>query len=270
MKYYKSANDVEGYSDCYKELRKNWIEKFIILVIIIIGVLIFGLAKFFGFVKKKNEAGIAKVEKRTFWEEVLFGFHLILHPFDGFWDLKHEKRGSVRGAIFHVALAVVAMTYQGSGTAYIFNPNAKYSSVLMQMATVIVPLMLWCVANWCITTLFDGEGNFKDIFIATSYSLLPLSLLIIPATIYSNVATLDEQMIITLINTLAFVWVGLLIFFGTMTTHGYSMGKNILATLGTILGMVFIMFIAMLFFNLVRRMISFVTDVVVEIAYRIK
>lgn len=270
MRYYESANDVQGYSDCYKELRKNWIEKWILLVILIIGVLIFGLAKFFGFVKKKNDAGIAKVEKRTFWEEVLFGFHLILHPFDGFWDLKHEKRGSVRGAIFHVALAVAAMTYQGSGTAYIFNPNAKYSSVLMQMATVIVPLMLWCVANWCITTLFDGEGNFKDIFIATSYSLLPLSLLVIPATIYSNIATLDEQMIITLINTLAFVWVGLLIFFGTMTTHGYSMGKNILATLGTILGMVFIMFIAMLFFNLVRRMISFVTDVVVEIAYRIK
>ena len=63
---------------------------------------------------------------------------------------------------------------------------------------------------------------------------------------------------------------GLLIFFGTMTTHGYSMGKNILATLGTILGMVFIMFIAMLFFNLIRRMISFITDVVVEIAYRVK
>ena len=270
MKYYKSANDVNGYSDCYKELRKNWIEKWIFLVLLIAGVIIFGLAKFFGFVKKKNDAGVAKVEKRTFWEEVLFGFHLILHPFDGFWDLKHEKRGSVRGAIFHVALAVLAMTYQGSGTAYIFSPNAKYNSVLMQMATVIVPLMLWCIANWCITTLFDGEGNFKDIFIATSYSLLPIPLLVIPVTIYSNIATLDEQMILTLVGTLAFAWVGLLIFFGTMTTHGYSMGKNILATLGTILGMVFIMFIAMLFFNLIRRMISFVTDVVVEIAYRIK
>lgn len=268
MVNYKAAGDVEGYSKCFKEQRKMWIEKYIWLVVLIIVALIFGVVKFFKFVKKKNNAGVTKTEKRTFWEEVLFGFHLILHPFDGFWDLKHEKRGSVRGALFHVLLAVVAVTYSGSGTAYIFNPDASSKSVLVQMATVIVPLALWCIANWCITTLFDGEGSLKDVFIASSYSLLPLSLLMIPATIFSNFATADDAMIITLLNALALIWVGILIFFGTMTTHGYSMGKNILATLGTILGMVFIMFIAMLFFNLIRRMISFITEVATEISYR--
>ena len=270
MVYYKAAVDVEGYSDCFQELRKAWIEKYIIIVILIIAALIFGLSKFFKFVKKKNNEGITKIEKRTFWEEVLFGFHLILHPFDGFWDLKHEKRGSVRGALFHILLAVIAMAYKGAGTAYIFNPTISDSTLLINIATVVVPMILWCVANWCITTLFDGEGSFKDIFIATSYSLLPLSLILIPTTIYSNMAILSEQTIITLLGVIAFAWVGILIFLGTMTTHGYSMGKNILATLGTIIGMVFIMFIAMLFFNLIRKMISFITEVVTEFSYRMR
>ena len=274
MTYFKAATDTTDYSNCFKMLRKAWIEKYFLVVLLIIGVVIFLLAKAFGAIKKKNDAGITKTEKRTFWEEVLFAFHLILHPFDGFWDLKHEKRGSVRGAIFHVGLACLTVIYNGVGMAYIFNPTSVYNgnafSMLYQIATVVVPLALWCIANWCVTTLFDGEGSLKDIFIATSYSLLPLSLTMIPTTLLSNIAVEGEASIITLVNTLGFIWVGLLIFFGTMMTHGYSMGKNILATFGTILGMVFIMFIAMLFFNLLRRMVSFITDIIIEISYRMQ
>ena len=220
--------------------------------------------------KNKNDAGTTKTRKRTFWEEVLFAFHLILHPFDGFWDLKHEKRGSLRGAIFHVALACVTVIYNSVGMAYIFNPYYAYSgntfNMLYMVATVVVPLALWCIANWCVTTLFDGEGTLKDIFIATSYSLLPMTLTLIPTTILSNVAVEGEGAMLTLVNTLGFVWVGLLIFFGTMTTHGYSMGKNILATFGTILGMLFIMFIVMLFFNLLQKMVGFISGIIEEIA----
>ncbi|MGN1095425.1 MAG: hypothetical protein ACI4QR_03455, partial [Eubacteriales bacterium] len=70
---------------------------------------------------------------------------------------------------------------------------------------------------------------------------------------------------IALFLSLSFVWMGMLIFFGMATTHGYSTGKNILITVATIVGMMFIMFIIMLFFNLIQQMISFITDIVVEI-----
>ena len=92
------------------------------------------------------------------------------------------------------------------------------------------------------------------------------SLTLIPATLLSNIAVEGEGAMIKLVSTLGFIWMGLLIFFGTMTTHGYSMGKNILATLGTILGMLFIMFLIMLFFNLIRGMVGFVTGLIEEIA----
>lgn len=270
MRYFKAATDTTDYSECFRMLRKAWVEKYFLIVLVVIGVLIFLLVKAFSAIKKKNNAGTTKTGKRTFWEEVLFAFHLIMHPFDGFWDLKHEKRGSVRGAIFYVALASLTVVYSSVGMAYIFNPYSAYAgngfNFFYSIATVIVPLALWCVANWCITTLFDGEGTLKDIFISTSYSLLPMTLTLIPATLLSNIAVEGEGAMITLVSTLGFIWMGLLIFFGTMTTHGYSMGKNILATLGTILGMLFIMFLIMLFFNLIRGMVGFVTGLIEEIA----
>lgn len=270
MRYFKAATDTTDYSECFRMLRKAWVEKYFLVVLVVIGVLIFLLVKAFSAIKKKNNAGTTKTGKRTFWEEVLFAFHLIMHPFDGFWDLKHEKRGSVRGAIFYVALASLTVVYSSVGMAYIFNPYSAYAgngfNFFYSIATVIVPLALWCVANWCITTLFDGEGTLKDIFISTSYSLLPMTLTLIPATLLSNIAVEGEGAMITLVSTLGFIWMGLLIFFGTMTTHGYSMGKNILATLGTILGMLFIMFLIMLFFNLIRGMVGFVTGLIEEIA----
>jgi hypothetical protein len=131
-----------------------------------------------------------------------------------------------------------------------------------------VVFVLWCVANWCLTTLFDGEGTLKDIFIATAYALMPIPLLTIPATIATNFASLTESEMITLVLGLSYVWTGMLIFFGSMTTHGYSMGRNIAITLFTLIGMVFILFVAVLFWNLITRMVSFVTDIVTELSYR--
>ena len=208
-------------------------------------------------------------KKRTFWQEVAYGFHVIFHPFDGFWDLKHEKRGSVRASVFFIVLAITTFYYQAIGQGYLMNPYGGYASIWGQVLGVLVPLFLFVLANWCLTTLFEGEGSFKDIFIACSYSLVPLPLLIIPATIYSNFCVTTETQIVSFIGTLAFIWLGILIFFGTMVTHDYSMGKNVITVLGTIVAMVFIMFIAVLFTTLVGKIVSLITNLVTEIQYRI-
>lgn len=149
------------------------------------------------------------------------------------------------------------------------NPEGKYSSILVQFAAVLAPFFLWVVGNWCLTTLFEGEGSFKDIFIACSYSLAPVPLLIIPSTIFSNVITASETAIVSLLVTVGYLWLGLLLFFGMMVTHDYSLGKNVLTSLGTIVAMAFIMFLAILFTTLLGKVVSFVTNIIDEISYRI-
>ncbi len=268
LNYYEAAYDTQGWSDSYKEIRKEWIAKYVLLIPVIIVVIVLLVSLFFKKAAKVNKRAATAGGKRTFGEELLFAFHLIFHPFDGFWDLKHEKRGSLRAAIVYVVITVAVFFYQAIGSGYLVNPNGSYTTIFAQALSVLVPLFLWVVANWCLTTLFDGEGSFKDIFIACGYSLVPLILTVIPATIYTNFALKEELDITDLVVTIGFIWAILLIFVGMQVTHDYTLSKNFITTLGTIVAMVFIMFIAILFTTLVGKIVSFITNIVVEISYR--
>lgn len=265
---YKLAYDTENYSQAYSELRQNWIATYLWTLPIILFVVIFGIVKFFGYAKKINKRVAVSTGKRTYGQELLFAFHLILHPFDGFWDLKHEKRGSVRAGSTFLLIAIIAFYYNSIGAGYVTNPQANYISLFGAITGVCVPLALWIIANWCLTTLFDGEGSMKDIYIACTYSLLPLILTMIPATIISNFIVASEVKTVSLITTIGLVWMGLLIFFGTMVTHDYTMGKNVITVIATLAGMIVIMFIAILFSTLLGKLVGFVTNIVTELRYR--
>ena len=74
--------------------------------------------------------------------------------------------------------------------------------------------------------------------------------------------------LVNLVVTIGFIWALMLVFFGTMVTHDYSLGKNFITVLGTIVGMVAILFVVFLFSTLFTDMVSFVTNIVTEIQYR--
>ena len=263
-----SAYETTQYSKAFAEIRKELINNYLIWIAIAVIVLVVAALKFLGYAKKVNKATSLKVGKKTYWEELLYVFHLIFHPFDGFWDLKHEKRGSVRAATTIIALTIISFFYQSVGRGYTFNPRDDSSTIFMQLALVGLPFMLWCIANWCLTTLFDGEGSFRDIYIASGYALAPLPFFIFISTVLTNVLTVEEGSIVTLLVAIGYVWVGLLLYFGVMVTHDYSLKKNFVTVLGTILAMLIILFIAILFFSLVAKMITFVTAIFSEIGNR--
>ncbi len=269
MDYYKSAYDTTNYSEAFAMWRQDWVKKYVLVVIVVAAVAITAYVLFFKYAYKLNVKGHTKTTKRTFWEEIIYGFWVIFHPFDGFWDLKHERRGSVRGAFFYIIMTVLAFTYKSAGSSYLVNPYGGYMNILATVTSILVPYLLWCIANWCLTTLFDGEGSFKDIFIATGYALVPIPLFMFPTTICTHFLVLGEISIINLLLTFSFIWTGLLIVFGSMVTHDYSFGKNLIMCVCTILGMALIMFIGVLFSGLANNIIGFVSSIVIEISYRL-
>ncbi|MBR6807227.1 MAG: YIP1 family protein [Clostridia bacterium] len=269
MELFKKIKNTEDYSAAFKEVRSAWASENFWIIPVVAVIIILLVAKFFSYAAKVNHRATLKLGRRSVKEEVLYAFHIIFHPFDGFWDLKHERRGSMKSALAILLFTIIAFFYKSIGTSYIFNPDdSQMLTVLGNIAAVVVPLLLWVIANWCITTLFEGEGSMKDIFIATCYSLTPLPLLMIPSTIASNFLITSEAGILSLLNGIAFVWLGLLLILGMMVTHDYSVGKNVLACIMTIVGMVFIMFIAVLFSTLMTQIVGFISDIITEISFR--
>ena len=264
----QNAYETEYASKAFAEIRKDAIGKWILLIVVGAIALAIALVKFLGYAKRKNKEATLKVGRKTYWEELLYPFHLCFHPFDGFWDLKHEKRGSVRAASTILVITIIAMFYNSIGKGYLFNPEDNYSTIFVSILSVAVPVILWSVSNWCLTTLFDGEGSFKDIYIATCYSLSPLPIFVIISTILTNVLDKTGSSMVSLLITFGFIWAILLLFFGTLVTHDYSLGKNFITILGTILAMAVIMFVIILFSSLVIKMVTFVIAVFKEVGNR--
>ena len=268
MNLLERAYETSYYSLAFTEWRKDVIGKYMLLVILAVILLVYLMVKFLGWAKKKNKAVSLKVGRKKYWEELIYAFHLIFHPFDGFWDLKHEKRGSVRAASTILTLTVLAFFYQSIGQGYLFNPRQTTSNILVQVFSVALPVILWAISNWCLTTLFDGEGGFKDIYIATCYALTPLPIFVTIGTILTNMLTGNETMIVSLLIGIAVAWMLLLLFFGMLVTHDYSMNKNFVTILATILAAAVIIFVAVLFAGLVTKMYTFVDSLITEISNR--
>ena len=51
--------------------------------------------------------------------------------------------------------------------------------------------------------------------------------------------------------------------------HDYTLFKNVLTTLASIVGMAFIMFIGVLFSSLLGKIVTFIINIVVELSYRV-
>lgn len=201
-------------------------------------------------------------------KELRFSFRVIFHPFDGFWDLKREHRGSLRAALTFVALLIFLTTFEKQSTGFLFNKvRLSDINVVVDILTVGLVYGLWCVANWCLTSLMDGEGSMKDILISMGYAIVPMLLIRLPMVIMSLVITADEGTFYHVLNVFSYIWTGFLVFFGTMVTHQYSFKKTVATCLCTILGMAIIVFIGLLFFNVIQQMITFGVTIYREIRF---
>lgn len=196
-------------------------------------------------------------------------FHVIFHPADGFWDLKRERRGSLSAALTFLALTIVTLALEKLETAFLFNPNRlSEANVLIDAFTVLLVFGLWCVANWCTTSLMDGKGRMKDIVIAMGYALFPVTLIRLPMVLISHCITMQEGTFYYVFGFIAYAWAAALVFAGTMMTHEYGFGKTVFTCIITILGMGILMFIGLLFFNVISEIIVFVTTIYREIRFR--
>ncbi|WP_309123516.1 YIP1 family protein [Paenibacillus sp.] len=270
MENYKLANDWDQYFKAFAAYRKEVARNIILLIPIAAAALVWLAARFFAYARKVNAAGWKKAGKRTYKEELLYALHLIVHPFDGFWDLKHERRGSFRAAVTIVALVMAVDVWRTMVGGYVLFPTDWRVIELHDTALrVLIPFVLWVCANWGLTTLMDGEGSLKDIFIASAYALTPIVLIQVPAALFSNVLTLQEVQFVNVLSTIAYAWAFALIFVGVMVTNDYAPFKNFYTSAVSVVGMGFVAFLVVLFINILQKMQTFFATIVDEITFRL-
>lgn len=207
---------------------------------------------------------------KNYLKSLKYSLYMILHPFDGSWDLIHEGRGSMAAANTIVILTLITNIWDMKFTNFMLN-GTRWSEVniVMKIASILVPLAIWVLANWSLTTLMDGKGRFKDIYMATAYCLTPYVLIGLPMIVVSNVVTKEEGVFYTYFNVFALIWCVFLLLCAMMMIHDYGLLKGLGSTLLSVAGMAIIMFIILLFFSLISDAIAYFVSIYKEISLRI-
>ena len=270
MEYYEHADQKSGYSKAYSYVRADYVKGHFLVVIGIFAVVLVLWILFKKWVSKQNRKMYETGAKHTLKDEILYAWRAIYHPFDGFWEIKKQNRGSVISATVILAIVVLSFCYKEVGTGYLFRETAvEKVNLLIVVLTVLVPLILWCLVSWGLTTLFEGKGTMKDVYIMTCYAMFPLIFSNVITTIMSNGMTLEEGDFISFISAVGFGWMIGLIFVGSMTIHDYHFNKNVTMIAASVIGMGVVLFLALLFVTVGQKMVDFIVSVYEEIVFRL-
>ncbi len=266
MEYYKLAEDRTNYSKAYGFVRRQWLENNIVfgVIFVVIAIIIFWLL---GKLKKKY---MDDAPKDSFLGKLNFSGYVNFHPLNGYWVLKREKRGSYSVATLWLVATMVTMIIANLFNGFIFNTNNLQTyNMFSNIAFILAAIVLWVVAQWCVTSLMDGEGKIGDIYIATCYSLRPYVICNLIATVLSQVLLETEGDFYYVLTALALVWVGMLLVSSVMQTHDYTLGKTFIVIIIILVVILLIVFIGMLVMALMQQVFAFVNDLVTEVTLRV-
>jgi hypothetical protein len=199
-----------------------------------------------------------------------FALYVLRHPVDGFWELKYQRKGSNKTALILLSLTILMAILDRQLRDFMFNDAYNVPlDIFYQMRIIVFPVLLFCVANWAITTLLDGKGSFAEIFQVTCYSLLPLIIFHILVPALSHFLSLNEVVYVTIVDSVGLFWMCLMVFIGIQVIHEYSTGKMLYTLLLTACSAAILIFILLLFFSLIQEIGSFIYSVYREISLRI-
>ena len=196
--------------------------------------------------------------------------YILRHPIYGVWEMKRKKTGRYRDGLILILLAIGAVTFNRQMRAFVFNYSYNVPlDMLKQVAIVVLPVMLFTLANYSITTLTEGKGSFKDIFMVTCYSLMPLIIFQVVTPILTHVMSLNELTYLTIIDFTGYAWTGLMLLLCIQEIHEYSLKKMFSTIVLTVIGAAIIIFVALLFFSLLQELGSFIYSLYREFSLRV-
>ncbi len=202
-------------------------------------------------------------------DSLKFALYCTTHPLDGFWDLTHEKRGTMAAAHTILIAAVLLRIFKLKYTSFLFvRVYWEDLNIFLYIASILFPLALWVIGNWALTTLFDGKGRLYQVYMGTCYGMTPYVVVQLPLMLISHGFTVDEAEFYAVVSAISLVYSAVLIVVAMGQIHEYSMGKNLLFTVFTLFAMLVMVFILMLFFSMISQGIAYFISLGRELLFR--
>ena len=201
-------------------------------------------------------------------EKWKYAFYTVSHPMDAYYEIRHRDCGCVPIAVVLVILFSFSFSINRMAASFsVNNGNTLSVNVLTELASVLMLYFLFCVANWSIACLTEGEGRVKDISIAIGYAMTPIIVCFNIATIVSLFVATGEKTFYWMILAIGIAYGLLMMLMGVMQVHKYTLGKTLATIFLTFVSMFIIIFILLLFVDLIMQVYSFFYGIYRELIY---
>lgn len=214
----------------------------------------------------------AKLSMRKYFtrEKIGYMFGILSNPIESFYEIRYRDKGSVPLAVVCVFALSALFTINRIYAGFVVNSvNPRMIDGIAEMTAIFVILGLFCVGNWAITCLMEGEGRMRDIVTVAGYAMLPVVLFLGPATIVSNFVSLEEAAFYQIILGFGIVWTVILLLVGVMTVHNYTLFKTLVTMVLTFVTMLILVFLGLLVMDLLNQMYGFVYSIYTELIFRV-
>ena len=268
MSYFKKGEDRTDYGNAFRQSRNIFLRQTVfpaIGIIIALGAVFYILKKIL--TRNKNRKAKEKAKNRNSFIKMCF--YTMTHPAAGFNAIKEQRMFSVKYSMLILTALFAAKACEHQLTGFSFNQNdISRFNIFMLLFQVFGLCLLWSAANWAISTLFDGKGRLKEIWVFTSIATLPYTLSVFLNVILSNILAPDEGMFLQYIAFAGLLWSILMLAAGLMLLHDYSLPRVIWSSGLSIACMVIAVFMGVLFMSLFQQIFGFSTDIFNELTYR--
>jgi Gluconolactonase len=271
---FREAGHTGGYSEAYWQARLEWFQQYFgrLMTAAVIAFGVFYTAKLLFLRRQKRFAGAdgrAAGRLKRLAGELKHAFYILRHPIDGFIGIRYEGKAGLSGSIIILLLSFIAYGVIKAGTGFVFNPEAVLDLNLLTVWGQLGVLWLgWVVCNYLVSTIYKGEGRFRDVVYGSAYALFPLVPAGIPITLLSNVLTLNEASIFHFLQLAMYLWVGLLLFWKVQSIQNYSVGETVVNMSLSVLTMAVCGVLLFIVYVLTSELFSFIYSIYQEVSIR--
>ncbi|MDR0292831.1 MAG: hypothetical protein LBH95_01600 [Oscillospiraceae bacterium] len=271
LEQFRIARDIPGYSESFWELRDAWLNRWI--ASLLIGLTAVSVLYWLGRKLYRRFRSSPPRERRPpgGWRgDARLLVEMLRHPIDGFYYIKRGEKGSVGFASGLYIAALAIWFWDRLFRGFVFNQaNIRFEQPLTVALLFIIPVGLWVTGNYFVSSINEGEGRFRAVYIGTAYALSPYIILMPIPLLLSYVLTLNEAFVISFSTMFFLVWSGVLIFISVSEIHNYRFGGTVKNILLTFFFMIMAVVIFVVLYLIWRQVLTFFGAAGGEAYYRV-
>lgn len=269
LEHFKVANNKDFYSQAYWEVRNAWLQKWLgpILGVVALLIVLRGVVKV---IDRKKGGHIAAAGKRVkeklgglpVLKDMIYALRTPRHPMDYYYEIRKHRQGSILSTtVIYLLFFIDFMAFKTQKGFIYQTMKVEDMDIGSIVLGFFILLGLFILCNYLVTSINDGDGTFKQIYMIPAYGLMPAMISILVVTLVSYVLTYNEAFLLTIVLIIGITRSVITIFIGLQTVHDYTFGETVRSILLTVIFMIIVAVIGIIISIMWDSLYSFLTSV---------